>query len=200
MRENELKRAVSSIKMNDIQKERIMKNIKKEVVGRTHNIGGWKRFISVAAVIALIIGSFAVGSVVIAKKQEVIKIDNFGISIILPDSWAGKYGYEIDGNTLAVYQIATHDNKASDWYGQGYLFWIDCLDEVYPMNYVYPEPGFTIATTASNTYRLRRASDIQYDFKNKSASKEYLEMSNTIGEIQIVLIDWMKNNSTNLFN
>ena len=176
-----------------------MRNINNKFVGKSHNKGGWEKFASIAAVIALMVCSFAVGSVVMAKKQEVIKIDNFGISVILPDSWAGKYGHEIEGNSLGVYLLAQRNDKKSDYKDAGYLFWIDCLDEVYPMDYIYPEPGFTIATTANNTYRLRYPSDVQYDPRNAKITKEYTAMNNSIRDIQILLTDWMKNNSTNAF-
>ena len=138
--------------------------------------------------------------VYIEKEQEIIAIDNFGISVILPDDWAGKYGYEINGNSLAVYLLSQREDRESDLTDDGNLFWIDCLDEVYPMDYIYPEPGRTIATTATNTYRLRQPSDVQYDIRNAAITEEYLAMRNSIGSIQILLTDWMTDNSTNASN
>jgi len=167
-----------------------------------------RRMVSIAAVLVLMVSSFTIGSIAMAKEvivyvekeQEIITIDNFGISAILPDDWAGKYGYEISGNNLAVYLLAQREDRESEYKDQGYLFWIDCLDEIYPIDYIYPEPGYTIATTATNTYRLRRASDIQYDFRNPAIAEDYVVMSNSIGDIQILLTDWLKNNSTNATN
>jgi len=167
-----------------------------------------RRMVSIAAVLVLVVSSFTIGGIAMAKEtivyvekeQEIIAIDNFGISVILPDDWAGKYGYEISGNNLAVYLLAQREDRESEWKDEGYLFFIDCLDEVYPMDYIYPEPGYTIATTSTNTYRLRRASDIQYDFRNPSIADEYVAMSNSVSNIQILLTDWLKDNSKNISN
>jgi len=176
--------------------------------GRQRRNHSLRRMVSIAAVLVLMVASFATGAIALAKEtivyvekeQEIIAIDNFGISVILPDDWAGKYGYEITGNNLAVYLLAQREDRESEWKDEGYLFWIDCLDEVYPLDYIYPEPGYTIATTATNTYRLRRASDIQYDFRNPAIAEKYVAMSDSIGDIQILLTDWLKNISTNAGN
>lgn len=175
---------------------------------RRHRNQGIRRMVSAAAVLALMVCSFAAGAfafakepeiIYVEKEQEIITIGDSGISLILPDEWAGKYGYDADGNNIAVYQLATHE-KSGDWGGAGYLFWISCLDGLYPMDYTYPQPGYTIATTAAQTYCLIRASDVQYDPSDEAVAEEYLSMSGSISQIQILLTDWMTDNSTNATN
>lgn len=176
--------------------------------GRIHRNHRVRRLVLIAAIIALMTCSFVVGAFAFAqepkttyieKEQEIIPIGDSGISLILPEEWAGKYGYDVDGKNISVYQLATHE-KSGDWGGAGYLFFIDCIEGVYPMDYVYPMPGYTIATTATHTYLLARASDVQYDPSDEAVAAEYDEMSRSINEIQILLSDWMAQNSVNETN
>ena len=177
--------------------------------GRIHRNRRIRRAAGVAAVLALMVVSFTVGAVALAKapeivyverEQPIITIGDSGISLVLPDDWAGKYGVETNGNNIAVYQLAQRNDQHSPYKNAGYLFWVDCLDGVYPMDYSYPEPGYTIATTATNTYRLKIASDVQYDSANEAVANEYVALSQSISNIKIQLSDWMANNSTNAGN
>ena len=68
---------------------------------RGHRRRSIRQLATIAAVIALMVCSFSVGALAFAEKiyveksQESIDISDFGISLILPDEWAGKYGYDI---------------------------------------------------------------------------------------------------------
>lgn len=177
--------------------------------GRAQRRRRVRRILSVAAMLVLLAGSFAVGSltaaanadpIYIEKTQELIVVGDSGITLVLPESWAGKYGYEVDGENIAVYHRATHEDSSSDWQGAGYLFWINCVEELYPLDYSYPAPGYTIATTDTHTYMLIRASDVQYDPQNEALAAEYLALSAGIQDIQILLTDWMRQHSSNAEN
>lgn len=189
-----------SHRIGNIEDRLVEQSKKTPNFGRQHRTRNIRRMTSVAAIVALMVCSFAIGAFAAQKEPETIVIGDSGISLILPDEWSGKYGYDIDGNNIAVYHLTTHEDKDSDWYGQGYLFWIACVEGQLPMDYVYPEPGYTIATTATHTYRLIMASDVQYDPANDAAAKEYIFLSNNISKIQILLTDWMTQNSTNASN
>ena len=193
-------------------------NIEDELVEQAQNVPNFgrarrnrniRRVTSLAAVLLLMVGSFAVGALALArepetvyvqKEQEIVVVGDSGISLVLPDAWAGKYGVESNGNNIAVYLLAQRGDRQSPYRDAGYLFWVDCLDGVYPMDYVYPEPGYTIAATADHTYRLKIASDVQYDSGNPAVAQEYAALSQSIGDIQILLSDWMRDNSTNAGN
>ncbi|MCL2152756.1 MAG: hypothetical protein FWH57_07350 [Oscillospiraceae bacterium] len=165
---------------------------------------GVRRMAFAAAVLVLMIGSFAVGAIALAKEtivyvekeQEIVKVGDSGISLILPDEWKDKYGYELDGDNLTVYHLATRESFE---YG-GVLFWIDRVDERYPLDYTYPEPAFTIAITENSTYRFRLPSDIQIDINSPEAWAEYDKLSEEIVSIEIIMTSQMLASTTNASN
>ena len=179
--------------------------------GRAQRVRSVRRMVLIAAAIVLMAGSFTIGAfamqrepetiiievpgeaeiVFVEREQEIILVGDSGISLILTDLWVGKYGVEIDGDTIAVYLLSQRNDGDSDYNEAGYLFWVDQLEGVYPMDYIYPEPGYTIAVTNTSTYRLRRASDIQYDINNAAIASEYDALSQNISEIQILLTGWI---------
>jgi hypothetical protein len=92
-----------------------------------------RKLTSIAAVLALVITSFAAGAYSFAREpQETIKVGDSGISLILPDGWKGKneYSYEPDHRTNAfieVYHPATGE----------LLFWIERASEaVMPLDFL----------------------------------------------------------------
>ena len=148
---------------------------------RNHSI---RRMVAVAAILVLMVGSFTIGAIAMAAdKQEIIIVGDSGISLILPNEWKGKYGYELNGNDVTVYHLATR--KTFD--DGGVLFKVVCLDGRYSMNYVYPEPGFTIAITETNTYRFVYPSDIQVDINVPASQTDYEALSVTIQNIDVVM-------------
>ena len=172
--------------------------------GRQRRNRNIRRMVSIAAVLVLMVASFTVGAIALAKEtivyvekeQEIVKVGDSGISLILPDTWKGKYGYEQDGNNLAVYHLATRETFELG----GVFFWIEYIPARYPMDYVYPEPGFTIAVTETGTYRMTYTSDVQVDISNPEALAEYDDMVALIHNIEIVMTAEMLANTTNASN
>lgn len=154
-----------------------------------------RKLATLVAVAVLMVASFMLGAFAFKEEQELIVLGDSGISLILPAEWNGKYGYETNGNDIAVYQQATHD----DW-DAGYLFWVTCVEGVLPLDYQFPGRGYVIASTQTHTYCLILPSDVQYDPTNKAVAEEYLQMSESVGKIQILLTDWLLQNSTNASN
>ena len=162
-----------------------------------------RRIVSIAAVIALMTCSFVIGALAInkdpetiyvdvyvevEKEQEIIKVGDSGISLILPDSWKDKYGYEYNDSQssydyIDVYHLATRESFE---YG-GVLFQIAWVEGLYPLDYSYPEPGFTIALTQTHTYRMIYPSDVQVDIHNPEAWAEYDALYADINNIEIVM-------------
>lgn len=163
-----------------------------------------RQFAAIAAVIALMVCSFSVGALAFAEKiyvekeQEIIDIGDFGISLILPDEWAGKYGYDIlDDGDISVYCLAAQEDGTNL---KGTLFWVECIDGQFPMDFSYAQPGYTIATTATHTYRLVMASDVQYNSSNAQIADEYLSLYDSIPQIRILLSDWLVDTGSNQTN
>ena len=152
--------------------------------------------------------SFSVGAlafsekIYVEKNQEIIDISDFGISLILPDEWSGKYGYDIlDDGDIKVYSLAAREEETDNGTNlKGSLFWVECIDGQFPMDFSYAQPGYTIATTATHTFRLVLASDVQYDSGNAKIADEYLSLYDSIPQIKILLSDWLTDNSLNQTN
>lgn len=175
---------------------------------RGHRRRSIRQLATIAAVIALMVCSFSVGAlafsekIYVEKNQEIIDISDFGISLILPDEWSGKYGYDIlDDGDIKVYSLAAREEETDNGTNlKGSLFWVECIDGQFPMDFSYAQPGYTIATTATHTFRLVLASDVQYDSGNAKIADEYLSLYDSIPQIKILLSDWLTDNSLNQTN
>ena len=155
----------------------------------------FRRLLAVAAAAALMTGGFVLGAFALNEEPEMIEIEGAGISLLLPDSWEGRYICEQSAGEIAVYQKSLYEKDET-----GMLFFIEKIEGSRPMDYSYPVPGYTIASVAGYTYYLGMASDVQYDPEDQKNAEEYISMYQTIGDIRIVLSDWMKENSVNRTN
>ena len=173
--------------------------------GRPRRGRNVKKVVLIAAVIALMTCSFVVGAfainkepetVYVEKEQQIVTVGDSGISLILPDDWAGKYGVEQIGDGIAVYHLATREVKGYD----GVFFWVEYTPERLPMDYVYPYPGFTIAVTETGTYRMTYTSDVQADLDDPASSAEYFTLSAEIKDIKIILSSETLASTTNASN
>jgi len=188
-------------------------NIDDRLVEQAENVPNFRRkrqnrslmrVASIAAVLVLMVGSFAVGAVAMAKEtiiyveteQEIIQVGDSGITLILPDTWKDKYGYEQDGNNVTVYHLATREALV---YG-GDLFRIYCIEGLYPMDYIYPEPGFTIAITQTHTYRVSYPSDVQFDPSDPELWAAYDTLYDDLKKVEIVMSAEMLANTMNASN
>ena len=175
--------------------------------GRQQRNRNIRRMVSMAAVLVLMVGSFTIGAIAMAKEtivyvekeQEIIKVGDSGITLILPETWKEKYGVEQYGNEVIVYHLATRESFDDGTYG-GDLFRIFCIEERFPMDYVFPYPGFTIAITETHTYVFNYPSDVQFDRNNPAAMTEYMELSDDIKNIEIVMNAQMLENTMNATN
>lgn len=182
-------------------------NIDDKLVQQAEHIPNYKRqqrqrklrlFSAIAAVVALIVCSGAVGALAFSKKtivevpaeQETITLEKIGFTLILPNEWKGKYGVEMneDGTGCAVYVKSVHES-GGEWAGLGYLFWIGKAasdkqpltpEELYEWS---PTPCVYLFSTADTTYILEKHSDVQYDPYNPEQKELYMAMSRKIQEI-----------------
>ena len=107
-----------------------------------HRKNGWRRIVSMAAVVALMVCSGAVGALAFSKEtiveipveQETIKIEEIGLTLILPDSWKGKYALEQNDDFMEyhVYNPAIREAVGGDsetLLSGGMLFYMKLWDE-----------------------------------------------------------------------
>ena len=149
---------------------------------RQTGIGGLRRLLAAAVVLALMAISFTAGALAFSREvpaeQEMIELPGIGLTLILPDSWKGRYGVEMneDGSACGVYVKMVHEADETI----GYLFWVGkAYDE--PMTPSELEersaiPCRYLFATANATYSINYASDVEYDPEDPEETQEYLQL------------------------
>lgn len=169
---------------------------------RQHRRNGWRRIVSTAAVVALMVCSGVVGALAFSKEtiveipveQEIIEIEEIGLTLILPDSWKGKYAFEQsdDFKEYYVYNPAIReatDGNSDTLLSGGMLFYVKLWDEQLTKEQVDNGGEWSFAkceyimTTKDGTYLLYYASDVQF---TPETMEEYRQMESEISDIRFV--------------
>ena len=171
--------------------------------GREHRKRSIRQLVAIAATIALMVCSFTVGALAFAKEtivevpveQETITIEEIGLTLILPDSWKGKYAFERDDTfkEYHVYNPAIREAIGGDsetLLSGGMLFYLKLWDEQLTKEQVdaggewdYARCRY-IMTTKDGTYLLYYASDVQF---TQETMDEYRQMESEISDIRFVV-------------
>lgn len=182
-----------SQRIGNIEDRLVQQSCQTPNYGRQRRGRLFRRLISLAAVIALMAGSFTMGAMASdTKKQETVVLEGIGLTLILPDSWKGNYGVEMDQDaaSCAIYVKSIHDGDG-EWAGGGYLFWV-CKDYDEPMTpeeveAISPVPCRYLFSTMEGTYILAYASDVQYDPNDPTQEQAYLTMQRQISDIRFLV-------------
>ena len=171
--------------------------------GREHRNKGIRQLVAIAAAVALMVCSFTVGTLAFAKEtivevpveQETITIEEIGLTLILPDSWKGKYALEQDNDfkEYHVYNPAIREAIGGDsetLLSGGVLFYLKLWDDQLTKEQVdaggewdYARCRY-IMTTKDGTYLLYYASDVQF---TQETMDEYRQMESEISDIRFVV-------------
>ena len=157
--------------------------------GRRRITGRLRRALALAAAAVLMTASFAAGALSGGRGPETIPIPETGLTVVLPESWRGKCGYELQDGSLGVYLRAARTGEGLD--DAGYLFTVECRQGSCDPAADFAARQYVIASTPKETYFLILPSDVQYDPNNAAVAREYLNMSQQIGEVQVLLADWL---------
>ena len=157
--------------------------------GRRRRTGRLRRTLALAAAAVLMTASFAAGALSGDRGPETISIPGTGVTVVLPESWRGKCGYDIQNGALGVYLRAARTGEGLD--DAGYLFTVECRQGSCDPAADFAARQYVIASTPQKTYFLILPSDVQYDPNNAAVAREYLNMSQQIGEVQVLLADWL---------
>lgn len=164
-----------------------------------------RRIAGAAAALAIMVGGgFGLGATVFAQEIEVpvevpvepesVTLEDFGITLIFPDSWKGNYAVEKDeSGTYNIYIPSIRDDFPPDIGGGGL-----CYVRLYPEQITQEEHDNTdgewnyaanryIMTTKDGTYLLYYASDVQYDPFDEEDAELYQKMFNEISQIRFVV-------------
>ena len=157
--------------------------------GRRRRTGRLRRTLALAAAAVLMTASFAAGALSGDRRPETIPIPETGLTVVLPESWRGKCGYDIQNGALGVYLRAARTGEGLD--DAGYLFTVECRQGSCDPAADFAARQYVIASTPKETYFLILPSDVQYDPNDAAVAQEYLNMSQQIGEVQVLLSDWL---------
>lgn len=160
----------------------------------------WRKIAAFAALVSLMVCSGAVGAlafgggtvVLTPAEQETIELEAIGLTLILPDSWKGKYSVEMDadGEGCCVYALFPHES-ANGWGERGYLFWVgQAYDEPLTPQQLQersPAPCIYLFATSEDTYDLKLASDVAYDPSDPEIAGLYTAMYEQISDIRFVV-------------
>lgn len=156
--------------------------------------GGLRRFLAVAVAAALMAASFTVGALAFSREvpveQETIELPGIGLTLILPDSWKGRYEVEKDeGESWCRVYVRSVLEKNPEWGGA--LFYVDRsydrpmtpeeLDEISPIACRY------LFSTAGGTYSMNYASDVQWNLEDPEQEREYRQMQEEISQIRFLV-------------
>lgn len=95
-------------------------------------------------------------------------------TIELPQEWAGKIGYTRQNDSLTFVHLASREVEGYEQ--EGVLFWINRTEGYYPADYLYPQPGWSLAATEDYTIYLCSASDVQYPSYMDEIAEEYKQL------------------------
>lgn len=162
----------------------------------------FRRFLTAAAALVLMVASFSVGAIAFAREiivevpaeQETLELEGINLTLILPDSWKGQYSAEKNGENFVVYnpQIKEAVSSGTELYDGGVLFTIVCYEEsMTEKQFIENGLDFTayryLLATSGKTYILQYASDVQYDPADKEQERIYQKMMSEIEDIQFVV-------------
>lgn len=128
-------------------------------------------------------------------EQETIELKEIGLTLILPDSWKGKYALEYDADFKEYYVYNPAIRKAMGGNSEtlssgGMLFYVKVWEEQLTKEQVEAGGEWSFAkceyitTTQNGTYLLYYASDEQF---TPETMDEYRQMESEISDIQFVV-------------
>lgn len=207
MNKKQLSEHIGNIDDNLIQQAEKIPNYSKQLQKKRI-----QRFMATAAVFVLMFCSFSVGAlaftheviVEVPVEQEKVTLDEIGITLILPDSWKGKY--EVIENTSAptnssmwefcvksIYDTQTPIGESGVRTYRGTLFYVFQYADhsMSASEFAYNEEIAGTArylfSTENATYAIKYATDLQVNPENVTQAEEYRAMMQSISELQFVM-------------
>ena len=171
--------------------------------GRQRRSGLRRKIAGIAAVIVLMACSGAVGALAFSREtvtevpaqQETVELAGIGVTVLLPDSWVGKY--EVVQDSFLPYNSAMWEFCAKSVYEDG-TFYRGSLFTVfqyadYSMSAEeFDQSGLAgigqyLFATEDATYAVMYAGDVQYDPDNAAQQETWYALSQTVQEVRFVI-------------
>lgn len=169
-----------------------------------------RKIVAVAAAVAMMVCSGAVGAaafsreIVVPAEQETVELTELGLTLILPDSWEGRY--EVIEETFApygspmwtfcvkaVYDARTPTDETGEVVYQGMLFTVfQCADWSMSAQEFQEESGIAgigkyLFATEDATYAIMYATDLQFDPGDGTQAEEYHQLSDTMKDVRFLV-------------
>ena len=178
---------------------------------RRHRRRIGRRLVSLAAVLALMVCSGAVGAlafreetvVEVPAEQETVELAEIGVTLVLPESWKGKYEVIEDtftpyGSTLwefcdkAVYDARVPLDGSGELFYRGSLFTVFQYADYSMSAEEFAQSGLAgigryLFATQDATYAVLYATDLQCDPENAEQSAEWNAMEQTVKDIRFLI-------------
>lgn len=175
-----------------------------------------RQLLAAAAALVLMVTSFSAGAIVFAREiiveipveQEKVVLEEIGLTLILPDSWKGKYEVIEDvfvpnNSTMwefcvkSVYDAKTPTDESGEVFYRGTLFYIfqysdDCMSAEEFEQSGIAGIGRYLFATENATYAIMYAADVQFDPENSVQMDEWNSMEQSEEEIQFVVGNILK--------
>ena len=175
-----------------------------------------RQLLATVAVLVLMFSSFSVGAIAFAREiiievpveQENVVLEEIGLTLILPDSWKGKYEVIEDvfvpyNSTMwefcvkSVYDAQTPTDESGQVFYRGTLFYIF----QYTNNSMSAEEfeqsdiagiGRYLFATENATYVILYTTDLQFDPENSVQMDEFNAMEQSEKDIRFVVDNILK--------
>lgn len=139
----------------------------------------------------------------VPTEQESVVLEEIGVTLILPDSWKGKYEviegiFEPYNSTMwefcakSIYDAQTPTDESGRVLYRGTLFTIFQYTDYFMSEKEFEQSGIAgigryLFSTESATYAVMYTTDLQYDWNNAEQKEEWNAMEQSIKDIQFVV-------------
>ena len=171
-----------------------------------------RHLLATAAALVLMFSSFSVGAIVFAREvpveQENVVLDEIGLTLILPNSWKGKYEVIEDvfvpnNSTMwefcvkSVYDAQTPADESGEVLYRGTLFYIFQYSNYSMSAEEFGQSGIAgigryLFATENATYVILYTTDLQFDPENSVQMDEFNAMEQSKKEIRFVVDNILK--------
>ena len=171
-----------------------------------------RQLLATVAVLVLMFSSFSVGAIAFAREvpveQENVVLDEIGLTLILPDSWKGKYEVIEDvfvpnNSTMwefcvkSVYDAQTPADESGEVLYRGTLFYIFQYSNYSMSAEEFGQSGIAgigryLFATENATYVILYTTDLQFDPENSVQMDEFNAMEQSEKEIRFVVDNILK--------
>ena len=171
-----------------------------------------RQLLATAAALVLMFSSFSVGAIAFAREvpveQENVVLEEIGLTLILPDSWKGKYEVIEDvfvpnNSTMwefcvkSVYDAQTPTGESGQVLYRGTLFYIFQYTNYSMSAEEFEQSGIAgigryLFATENATYVILYTTDLQFDPENSVQLDEWNAMEQTEKEIRFVVDNILK--------